>query len=117
MTEPANEPPSAERGSEMELPKLSECRPSVVRMARMMEAQLKRNDHQGGWFSCSKEYLLESIERNLGDLTGSDGHPEYAVKGAAFQRTCADIANFAMMLAENEYLKDCAAQRGEEGSK
>lgn len=92
----------------MELPK--EVRPSVVRMARHMEAQLRANDSRGGWQNCTKEYLEERIEQNLKDLracSGSEGGFE-SFLSTHIQRTCADIANFAMMLSENEYLHNSA---------
>ncbi len=84
----------------MNLPKLSEVRPSVIRMARHMEKQLLANDSRGGWSNCDRVYLLEKLEANLRDL-------KHNLAAGCFemgQLDCADIANFAMMLSENEYL-------------
>jgi hypothetical protein len=82
----------------MSLPK--NIRPSVVRMARNMEAQLLRNDKRGGWESCSDDFLVERIRSNVFDLFAC------AKSGEARQRTCADIANYAMMLSENSFLRE-----------
>ena len=73
-------------------------RPEVIAFADLMEAQLKANDSRGGWKSCDRVYFMEKLEINLRDLG-------FNLKaGAIFQakRDCADIANFAMMLADNE---------------
>ena len=75
-------------------------RPSVVRFARLMESQLRRNDSRGGWANCDRAYFMEKLEINLRDL----GYDLRAGEKEAVQRDCADLGNFAMMLAENEYL-------------
>ena len=97
----------------MELPTVSEIRPEVIRMARLMELQLQRNDRRGGWHNCTADYLLGRVAANVAELRGPDGHPEFAVKGEAFQRTCADVCNFVMMLSTNRHFEENsdAAQR------
>jgi hypothetical protein len=83
---------------------VSEIRPSVIRMARMMEGQLRANESRGGWSHCDKDYFIEKLEINLRDLTynlAANAHKEV-------QRDCADLANFAMMLSENEFLRENA---------
>lgn len=81
-----------------------DIRPQVIRMARMMEFQLRRNDHRGGWHNCDRVYFLEKLEINLRDLrlNLAAGAHEQA------QRDCADLANFAMMMAETEQIKENA---------
>jgi hypothetical protein len=80
------------------LDKAVQARESVKNMAQMMEAQLRRNEHRGGWDNCCRAYFLEKLEINLRDLR----HNLDAGLHAVAQRDCADIANFSMMLAENE---------------
>jgi len=65
-------------------------RPEVLAFARMMEAQLKRNDHRGGWKACTVDYLLDRLRANMDDLEA----------GHRIGHTLADLANFAMMLAD-----------------
>lgn len=72
-------------------------RPEVWAMALMMEAQLKRNDHRGGWKDMRPGELHERIHFNQLDLAAH----RVATDKKAYGRTCADIANFAMMLADN----------------
>lgn len=92
----------------------TQVRPSVVRFARLMEAQLRKNDSRGGWSNCDRVYFMEKLEINLRDL----GHDLRAGAHEAVQRDCADLGNFAMMLAENEYLQRAAALRqGDNDSK
>ena len=89
----------------MNLPK--EVRPSVMRFAKHMEAQLLKNDSRGGWAACDRVYLLEKLEANLRDLKYNLAAGEFE----AAQRDTADLANFAMMLNENEYIRHHAEKR------
>ena len=75
----------------------SRLRPEVLAFALLMEAQLKRNDYRGGWKDESPTYLGHRIEENMRDLGMISANED--VPG--YHRTCADIANFAMMLADN----------------
>lgn len=73
-----------------------EYRSEVHWFADEMEKQLKANEHKGGWSNTAGEFLMKEMEKNYlqmvyGNLTPHD-----------FQKRCANIANFAMMLADNE---------------
>lgn len=60
-----------------------------------MEKQLQANEHKGGWQDCTNEYLAGKLKKNLSKMEGCISHSE-------FRRRCANIANFAMMLADND---------------
>lgn len=70
-------------------------RKEVDWFAREMEKQLKRNDHRLGWANRKYHYLLGEMGRNILKLNSSIAHSE-------FQRRCVNIANYAMMLADND---------------
>ncbi|MCC3379862.1 hypothetical protein ACFQ5D_09420 [Paenibacillus farraposensis] len=60
-----------------------------------MERQLQANDHRGGWENRSIEALAAGITKNFGKLWKCRSHEE-------FRRRCANIANFTMMMYEND---------------
>lgn len=72
------------------------ARPAVLKFALAMEAQLQANDHKPGWSEDSTvdlwHRLKEEADELLDVLLKGNGDP---VKEAA------DVANFAMMIAEN----------------
>lgn len=71
-------------------------RPAVMWFAEMMEAKLAKNDHKGGWNNCDLQYLSMRLTQERKELTE-------AIKSRNKQRIideCADIANFAMMIAD-----------------
>lgn len=70
-------------------------RTSVAEFSYEMEKQLSANEDKGGWNNCTEQFLRNSLERNLRALTTCNSHSEY-------RRRCANIANFAMMLHEND---------------
>lgn len=62
-----------------------------------MEKQLKANEHKGGWQDCDSSFLLEELDKNrikLFWMTKSDTKADIC-------RRAANIANFAMMIADN----------------
>lgn len=72
------------------------CRASVRWFAERMEAKLAKNDHKGGWQNCELQYLSMRLTQERKELTE-------AIKSKDKQRIideCADIANFAMMIAD-----------------
>lgn len=82
---------------------MSNVRPAVAWFAEQMEAALRRNDHKGGWAGMDHETLLmrcgdEMVELkhcwNLGNGAQVKGD-KHIVSEAA------DVANFAMMIADN----------------
>jgi hypothetical protein len=95
--------------AEREVSKLREAlRPEVAAFARLMEAKLRENDHKGGWDQESKHWLLGRLKEETSELddalndwccakTGSQGEREATVVVGA---EAADVANFAMMIAD-----------------
>jgi len=77
-------------------------REEIRRFAELMEAQLKRNDWKGGWKNDSSAWLFGRLLEEVWEL--------YQVLFAGetrerIAREAADVANFAMMLADQERLK------------
>jgi hypothetical protein len=81
-------------------------RPEVKAFALAMEAKLKENDHKRGWKQERKDWLygrlqeeVEELGHLLGGLqsVGKFSSPEYRKK---ILREAADVANFAMMIAD-----------------
>lgn len=77
-------------------------RESVLWFAGEMERQLRENDHKGGWMECSPRQLLDRLREELIELHQAvdawacdemEGASHYVVSEAA------DVANFAMMIA------------------
>lgn len=63
----------------------------------IMESKLKKNDFKGGWNTYSMEGLLERMRDEYAEL-------EEALNGVDpedIAQECADVANFAMMIADN----------------
>jgi hypothetical protein len=73
-----------------------QIRKAVQWFAEQMEKELKANDYKGGWDSCSEEYLLNRLKEELNELELSP-----IVDIDMYISECADVANFAMMLADN----------------
>lgn len=63
-----------------------------------MEEKLLRNSYKGGWEECKNVYLLDRMDEEIAKLKDCiiNGEPSALVVSEA-----ADIANFAMMLADN----------------
>lgn len=70
-------------------------RKEVARFAVLMEELLRSNEDKGGWGDCTLLFLKNELEKNFRRLRSCDSHEE-------FRRRCANIANFAMMLADND---------------
>jgi hypothetical protein len=70
-------------------------RKQVSRFAMEMEEQLFANDHKAGWENSTPQYLRNQLDRNLRKLFSCASHSE-------FRRRCANIANYAMMLSDND---------------
>jgi hypothetical protein len=71
----------------------------VMQFAYEMETQLKVNDHKKGWGSEHYEFFGRELSKNFSklykELTAADRDKE------EITRRCANIANFAMMIADN----------------
>lgn len=78
-------------------------RPSVAAFAQAMEQKLKENDYKGHWDHCSMQYLSMRLTQEREEL-------RRAVERADSKevlREAADVANFAMMIAENVAARSC----------
>lgn len=94
-------------------------RKALNNFSLQMEQVLRKNDHKGGWSECSRSYLFNSLIAEVFELFkvlkpdehhtifgDSDIDPDKIVE------ECCDIANFAMMIADNHALHTTAEQRG-----
>jgi len=72
---------------------------SVEWFAEQMVKRLDEHQHKGGWRDCTFARLIQELEGHVEDLHYNlleQGRGEFEVV-----RECADIANFAMMIADN----------------
>jgi NTP pyrophosphatase (non-canonical NTP hydrolase) len=76
--------------------RLVSLRPEVALFALEMERKLQENDHKGGWSRCTKQYLSMRLTQEREELRRAveRGDPN------DIRREAADVANFAMMLAD-----------------
>ncbi len=80
-------------------------RSEVNRFAKLMERKLRANDHKGGWERETTAYLSRRLGQELKELRGAvarlngstDPTPEQV---ATVGKEAADVANFAMMIAD-----------------
>ena len=72
-------------------------RPEVVAFADAMEARLRANDFKGGWDALTPDWLMARIVQEAGELALSVAGE---MGGEAVLYEAADVANFAMMVAD-----------------
>ena len=79
-----------------------ELRPEVAAFAQAMEAQLRANDHKPGWRGDSPEILMRRLYEEAGELRRCVvcREPWSAEEAARVLKEAADVANFAMMVAD-----------------
>jgi len=70
--------------------------PSIVAFSQEMEKRLVENNFKGGWKESSPTWLLARLIQEAGELSNAIvwNDPDASVREAA------DVANFAMMIAE-----------------
>jgi len=67
-----------------------------------MHKKLKENENKGGWHECTPEYLSRRLGNELKELRAIMHDPYKTLETKVnIIRECADVANFAMMIAEN----------------
>lgn len=73
-------------------------RESVRWFAERMEEKLKANDHKGGWRNgnCTLQYLSMRLTQERKELKKAIASMDKEL----IIKECADIANFAMMIAD-----------------
>ncbi len=71
---------------------------AVGGFAAEMVAKLAENSHKAHWGTEANTRLLRRLREEVDELRDAliDGHPREII------RECADVANFAMMIADNE---------------
>ena len=69
-------------------------RPEVLAFALEMESKLRANDHKAHWRECSLDYLLTRLEQEALELREAINCGDGVIGEAA------DVANFAMMIAD-----------------
>lgn len=92
------------RVSESGVVKMSEfLRPAVQGFAKEMEKRLRANDHKGGWDKCDDGYLVWMLRSNFEELSELIFQESKDVQ--RITKEAVDIANFAMMIADNAKVK------------
>lgn len=87
-------------------------RPEVMAFARLMEAKLRANDHKGGWRYDSPGELFDRLREEVDELQDVlIGQADPAVVGDE----AADVANFALMLADVKGSLAAPGQGGDRG--
>ena len=71
----------------------------VVTFAIKMESVLRANDHKGGWTGCAPQWLLMRLKQEVAELEFAMKY--HSVESGSAIKECADVANFAMMIADN----------------
>lgn len=80
-----------------------ELRPEVAAFAQLMERELRANDHKGGWAREHPGPLMDRLweeARELSFYFGPGSRGDYATWAAQIGSEAADVANFAMMIAD-----------------
>lgn len=79
------------------IPSARQSRSAVLRFSAEMEKKLLENDHKGGWGDCRSETLFDLLLEEKNELEEAlTSHDERNIIAE-----CADVANFAMMIADN----------------
>ena len=71
-------------------------RPEVAAFAMLMEEELRKHDDRPGWKDCSPGWLMDRLHQELKELSSALNHDI----AEAVPREAADVANFAMMIAD-----------------
>ena len=78
-------------------------RPELARFARLMEDKLRENDHKPGWKDDSPDALFARLLQEAGELSRvilSHAFDSGPAEAHILTREAADVANFAMMIAD-----------------
>lgn len=83
--------------------------PQVYSLAVAMTDKLDKNAHKGGWSKCRTDWLTERAVVEVEELR------QAAQYGGDILGEAADVANFAMMIADNNCAFDAALDAAKEG--
>ena len=72
----------------------------LLKFAEFQEKVLRDNDNKGGWVGCDTDELIMRLEQEVLEL--KHVATKYATSKEQVTLECADIANFAMMIADNQ---------------
>lgn len=74
----------------------------IQAFGKLMEKQLRQNDHKGGWTDEADGYLLRRLQQEVNELVEAVKDRRTTIGAEA-----ADVANFCMMIADNwGYLRE-----------
>ena len=86
---------------------MKDVRPETKWFAAEMEKQLKANDHKGGWQDCDIWWLFKRLDQEKYELVKAImnlekywAEPLSPLYAAQLIKEAADVANFAMMIAD-----------------
>lgn len=67
-------------------------------MSLLMELKLRKNDHKGGWKNLTRTQLMAFLDEEVQEIREAlaAGDP------LDIAQECADVCNYAMMIADNE---------------
>jgi uncharacterized protein YihD (DUF1040 family) len=90
-----------------------EVRPAVMRFAQLMEKELQENDYKGAWEDMCDDELVYRLKEETTELEHAlhtpcpycGEHMKKSDQDDILSET-ADIANFAMMIADNHTIKN-----------
>ncbi len=98
-------PPPSDYRALAAAPGTEVVRPEVAAFALLMEAKLREKDHRGGWDECTTAWLMSRLREEAKELAGElsrrtdfDGEEDRWAR--LIGREAADVANFAMMIAD-----------------
>ena len=76
--------------------------PAVAQFAAHMRRKLLENTHKGPWRELSSDYLMTLMADEMDELEEAleKGDPKAIID------ECADVANFAMFIADNQELRE-----------
>ncbi len=78
------------------------CRWQVLKFAALMEKKLKQYDWKGGWHRCQSRTLIKYLRQEVDELeSAAKPKPKTPEDITALANECGDVANFAMMIADN----------------
>ncbi len=87
------------------------CHPreELVYFVHEMERELRRNDHKAGWGDDSRRTLFKRLQEEVDELRVALGlccprcrrNASSKSKAGVIRSGAADVANFAMMIADN----------------
>jgi LPS O-antigen subunit length determinant protein (WzzB/FepE family) len=81
---------------------LVKTRPSVIRFAEAMAAELKANDDKSAWLKESYLSLKNRLDSNVKELHAALD----CANGAIVRKQCIDVANFAMVIFDKILAED-----------